>query len=174
MEPDELHPQELRELADVIRTNITPMFKKCKKEDPGNYRPVILTSVAVKVMESQKLGAEVISGVLWESILGPILFNIFVNDLDDGAECKLRTFADDTKLGGVADMSDGCATIQRDLDKVNWAKRNLTKFNKWKCKVLHMGRNNSRHQHMQEAKWLEGHLAEKDLGVLVDKELAMS
>ena len=71
MGPDGMHPRVLRELAEVIaeplsviferRTgevpedwriaNVTPVFEKGKKEDPGNYRPVSLTSVPGKVME---------------------------------------------------------------------------------------------------------------------------
>ncbi|PKU47288.1 rna-directed dna polymerase from mobile element jockey-like [Limosa lapponica baueri] len=96
-------------------------------------------------------------------------------DLDDGAECTLSKFADDTKLGGGAHMPEGCAGIQRDLDRLEkCADRNLMQFKKGKCKVLHLGRNNPRHQYMLGAAQLESSFAEKSLGVLVDTKLNMS
>jgi len=48
------------------------------------------------------------------------------------------------------------------------------KFNKGKCKVLHLGNNNSRHQYVLGANWLESSFAEKDLGILVNNQLTMS
>lgn len=47
-------------------------------------------------------------------ILGPIFFNIYISDLDEGIERTLSKFVDGTKLEGVADTPEGCATIQQE------------------------------------------------------------
>lgn len=76
-------------------------------------------------------------------------FNTCINILDDGTECTLRKFANDTKLAEVAHTPEGCGAIQRDLDRVEkWADGNLKKFNKRQCKFLHLRRNKPRHQYM--------------------------
>lgn len=77
------------------------------------------------------------------SVLALVLFNILINVLSDGAGCTFSEFAADTNLKGLADMPEGCAAIQRDHNKLEkWADGDLTKFNKEKCKVLRLGRNN--------------------------------
>lgn len=50
--------------------------------------------------------------------MSPILSSIFISDLDDGRECTLRKFADDTKLGVVANSPEGHAAIRRDLNRL--------------------------------------------------------
>ncbi|KAK4810933.1 hypothetical protein QYF61_013341 [Mycteria americana] len=117
----------------------------------------------------------VTSGVPQGSILGPTLFDIFINDLDDGIESTLTKFADDTKMGGEVDTSEGRAILQRDLDRLEeWDSKNSMKFNKDKCKVLHLGQHNQRAQYRLGPVWLGSSLAERDLGVLVDNKLNMS
>ena len=114
----------------------------------------------------------VLSGIPQGSVLGPILFICFINDLPLKIKhniCKL--FADDCKLFGIV---KDCLTntLEKDLQKIHeWSVLWQLPFNELKCKVLHVGRNNPDHIYMINNHQLEVSEAEKDLGLIVDKSL---
>ena len=82
--------------------------------------------------------SELTSGVPQGSVLGLLLFLIYINDLDSGIVSKVVKFADDTKIGGVANTDAAAKVIQNDLDSIqNWADTWQMTFNREKCKVLH-------------------------------------
>jgi len=66
------------------------------------------------------------SGVSHRSVLGLMLFNTFISDIDSGIKCVLNKFAVDIKLCGAVSMPKGWNAIHRGLDKLEeWAQVNL-------------------------------------------------
>ncbi|PKU48758.1 rna-directed dna polymerase from mobile element jockey-like [Limosa lapponica baueri] len=114
----------------------------------------------------------VMGGIPQGSVLGLVLFNIFVGNMDRQGLSHLSKFAGDTKLCHVANMLEGRDILQRDLDRLErWACVNLMKFNKAKCKVLHMGQGTPKHEYRLSRKWIQSNLGEKEV---VDEKLNMS
>ena len=299
--PDEIGPRLLQELEQEVAegltliyrksmesgtvpmdwrcANVTPIFKKGARSEPGNYRPVSLTSVCCKIMESiirdgmmehlernklignsqhgflpgkscstnlleflervtrevdegkpfdivfldfakafdkvpknrllEKLRAhgvrgdvlrwiknwlsgrrqrvvlngkksswnDVLSGVPQGSVLGPILFLIFINDLDMETPMVeiVRKFADDTKVGNGAKTMKEREDMQEALDKLSsWADRWGMEFNVSKCKVMHVGHNNEKHAYTMKGQQLTETEEERDIGVMVSRQLKPS
>ena len=105
------------------------------------------------------------SGVPQGLVLGLVLFSIFVGDMNSGTEYTLSKFANNIKLCGVVDTLEGRDVIQKDLDRLErWACVNRMKFNKAKCKVLHVGRGNPKHKYRLGGEWLKSSPEEKVLG----------
>ena len=75
----------------------------------------------------------VIIGVAQGSALSPILFSIFIYD-QDKERIHTQQFADDVKVGGMADTLEDCVTIQKDL--YSCVKKSLMRFNKGRCRIL--------------------------------------
>ena len=79
----------------------------------------------------------VTSSVPKGSVLGPLLFTIFINDLPEKAKNKCKLYADDCKLIGLIEKEEDVQVIQKDLDELQfWAKNWQMSFNFEKCKVI--------------------------------------
>ena len=294
--PDDIHPREIKELEEEIAPhlyrifrrsaeerkapqawklgNVPPIYKKGSKEEPGNYRPVCLTSVPCKIFESiiadlivehleinkllidsqhgfrhnrsclsnlleffhkmfsiydnsraidiiyldfqkafdkvphkklmlktRALGiideisdwiedwltnrkqrvvingevsewADVTSGVPQGSVLGPLLFLIYINDIDVGLTSRIAKFADDTKLGTNAINPTDIEALQKDLNKLGeWSERWQMPFNCGKCKVMHIGEKNPQASYSLLGNDIQSVDQEEDLGIVISKDL---
>ena len=85
----------------------------------------------------------VASGVPQGSVLGPQLFAIYINDLEEGIKSNTSTFADDIKLGGSVNCEEDVRRLQGDLERLNvWADVWQMQYNIDKCEVIHFGAKN--------------------------------
>ena len=288
--PDKLYPRVLKELANEIAkplqiifnktilegkvpedwklANVTPIFKKGSRSSRSNYRPVSLTSVVCRLLESlirdhiseylnnnhlildsqhgfckgkscqtnlltffdkvtqeidknrevdviypdfanfilgiklKSLGitgnifkwiedwlsnrsqrvvvngvestwTPVTSGVPQGSVLGPLLFLIYINDIDQDVNSLISKFADDTKIARTILDNNDNVELQKDLELLGqWADKWQMKFNADKCKVIRFG-GGTPSNYVMDGKTLENIEEEKDLGVLIHKTLKL-
>ena len=124
---------------------------------------------------------KVTSGVPQGSVLGPLLFLIFINDLPLGLLSALSLFADDSKLFSRIvrnknrmknNIRNGNVTLQNDLNAVlEWANKWKMEFNVDKCKIMHLGHNNPKATYSMGGSNLQETEEERDLGVIIDNKL---
>ena len=117
----------------------------------------------------------VLSGVSQGSVLGPILFLIYINDLDDSITSNVLKFADDTKLFRKVNTDGDKQHLQNDLDRlVKWSKKWQMLFNFGKCKCLHTGHRNLNVNYKMGDTVLGTTVKEKDLGVTISADMKVS
>ena len=114
----------------------------------------------------------VVSGVPKGSVLGPLLFIIYVNDMDNIISSSISKFADDTKIYRDIKSASDSSLLQSNLDRlVLWASEWQLTFNAKKCKVLHFGNNNKKRNYELNGTVLDGISVQKDLGIDVSDDL---
>ena len=109
------------------------------------------------------------SSVLQGSVLGGILFNIFIDDIDMVVFLALlKKFADDTKIAAIVESMQDARRMQENLNRLcEWAKKWRMIFNTAKCKVIHYGKRNERNEYWMNGLKIASEAEEKDLGVWV-------
>ena len=128
----------------------------------------------VSINNSDSNWKEVSSGIPQGSVIGPILFVIYINDLPEIVKSRVYLFADDTKIFNIIQDQKDRETLQEDLNKLNeWSEKWLLKFHPDKCKYLHLGKNeppsNFKYKLMNHN--LQRVQSEKDIGVIIDEKL---
>ena len=117
----------------------------------------------------------VLSGVPQGSVLGPILFLVYINDLEEGVTGNILKFADDTKLFTKTKEIGDKQNLQDDIDKlVKWSEKWQMLFNFGKCKCLHIGPGNTSMNYEMGGTILSTTVKEKDLGVTMDANMKVS
>ena len=130
----------------------------------------------VRVGDSMSGRTLITSGVPQGSVLGPVLFLLFVNEIPRLVQSTVKMFADDMKIYRAISSNEDVKTLQQDMDTLGiWSETWLLNFNVSKCKVMHCGTNNPRHNYSitqaDDTKLLQETCLERDLGVTIESSL---
>ena len=127
----------------------------------------------VRVKDKFSDAIEVTSGVPQGSVLGPLLFLLYIDDISTHCvHSQSKIFADDTKIYcKVCDIQDA-ELLQKDLDNIYaWSKEWNLKFNASKCNILHYGKKNERFLYHLNGNLIDSRKEEKDLGVYISEDM---
>ncbi len=131
----------------------------------------------VRVGKALSDPSDVDSGIPQGTVLGPPLFVIYIDDLEEAVKelDLLLKFADDTKgLQEIKNEGDQ-RKLQNTLDRLTeWARKWAMEFNVKKCKIIHVGHNNPGYEYKINGEVLQEVEEEKDIGVVVHKSLKPS
>lgn len=126
----------------------------------------------VTVGESMSGWKPVTSGIPQGSVLGPLLFVLFINDMPDVVKSAMKLFADDTKIYRALKAISDHGSLQSDINAVNeWSQIWQLPFNITKCKCMHYGRNNPSEHYSMNGQLIVEDVEEKDVGVTFDPSL---
>ena len=119
--------------------------------------------------------AYVESGVFAGTILGPVLFVVYVDDIDELLSVVLFKFADDMKLVAKTSKVEDCQRLQRNLDiAFGYSETWQLSFNPQKCSVVHFGPKNLNFCYEMGGTWIQECNKQKDLGILISKDLKVA
>jgi len=108
------------------------------------------------------------------SVLGPLLFIVYINDTDDQINSRLLKFADDTKIYFKVNSPENIERLKEDLCKlVSWSKEWQMLFSVEKCKVMHLGYDNPHASYFMDGNRLQVVSEERDLGVIMSEDLKL-
>ena len=129
----------------------------------------------VKVNGNLSSPAAVTSGIPQGSVLGPVLFVLYINDLPTTLTNKMFMFADNTKVYNSISDVKSAQSLQHDLDRLlQWSTTWLLPFHPEKCKIMQLGKEKDEFKYRLGDVELETSTCEKDLGVHVDDNLSFS